>query len=206
MDQRAWLHQCLRGRSALKILDVGCGTGWMCEDLLRYGSVVGTDFADEILARAKDRIPDVMFIPGDFMELALDQDFDVVVSLEVLSHVVNQQAFIAKLASHMKPGGELLMATQNGPILKRVSWIEPARVGNVRRWVERKELVALLKPHFAIEELRTMTPAGDCGILRLINSGKVASLVESIIGTSRWKATREALGIGFSLIVRARKR
>lgn len=206
LDQQSWLDKWLHGRSALKILDAGCGAGWTCRNLLKYGSVVGTDLADEILARAKVRVPDATFIPGDFMELDLDQDFDVVVCLEVLSHVADQQAFTKKLASHLKTGGELLLATQNAPILRRVRWIEPAPPGHLRQWLDREELTALLEPHFIIEELRTITPAGDTGILRLINSRKVGRLIGALIGASTWQAAREALGIGWTLMVRAKKR
>jgi len=206
LDQQEWLAKWLEGRSGLKILDVGCGTGWTCKQLLNYGSVVGTDLADEILERAKERVPDAKFVAGDFMELALDTDFDVIVCLEVLSHVADQQAFIEKLTTHLKPGGELLMATQNAPVLRRVSWVEPAPPGWLRRWVDRKELRALLDPHFDIEQLRTITPAGNVGVLRWINSRKIESLMGLLIGSSRWKTAREAVGIGFTLMVRAEKR
>ena len=206
LDQQVWLDKWLDGRSGLKILDAGCGAGWTCGNLLKYGSVVGTDLADEILARARVRVPEATFIPGDFMELDLDNDFDVVVCLEVLSHVADQQAFVEKLAGHLKSGGELLMATQNAPILRRETWIEPAPPGHLRRWVDREELTSLLEPYFVIEELRTITPAGETGYLRLVNSRKVGRLIGSLIGASTWKAAREAIGIGWTLMVRAKKR
>lgn len=205
-DQQAWLDKWLHGHSALKILDAGCGAGWTCKSLIEHGSVVGTDLADEILARARLRVPDVTFIAGDFMELDLGNDFDVVVCLEVLSHVADQPAFVRKLASHLKPGGELLMATQNAPILRRERWIQPAPPGHLRRWVDRKELKALLEPHFAIEELRTITPAGETGVFRWINARKVARLVGAVIGASTWRWIRERLGVGWTLMVRAKKR
>jgi 2-polyprenyl-3-methyl-5-hydroxy-6-metoxy-1,4-benzoquinol methylase len=205
-DQQAWLDKWLHGRTTLKILDAGCGAGWTCRSLLKYGSVVGTDLADEILERAQLRVPDATFIPGDFMVLDLDDDFDVIVSLEVLSHVADQEAFVRKLGSHLKPGGELLMATQNAPILKRVPWIEPAPPGHLRRWVNRQELTELLEPYFIIEELHAITPAGETGYLRIVNSRKVGWVIGALIGAWRWQALREALGIGWTLMVRARKR
>ena len=45
--------------------------------------------------------------------------FDVAVSLEVLSHVADTQAFIDKIASLLKPGGYLMLATQNRSVLER---------------------------------------------------------------------------------------
>lgn len=205
-DQLAWLEKWLRGRSSLKILDAGCGAGWTCKHLSKYGTVTGTDLADEVLERARLRVPEATFIAGDFMELELDTDFDVVVCLEVLSHVADQSAFVNKLASHLRPGGELLLATQNAPILRRVPWIEPAPPGHLRRWVDRKELRSLLAPRFVIRELRTITPAGEGGVLRLLNSNKVGRVVGGIIGARAWKSVREKLGVGWTLMVRAEKR
>lgn len=205
-DQQNLLDEWLRGRTGLKILDAGCGTGWTCKNLLKHGSVIGTDLADEILARAKLRVPEADFVAGDFMQLDLGHDFDVVVCLEVLSHVADQAAFVRKLASHLKPGGELLMATQNGPVLRRVPWIDPPPPGHLRRWVDRRELHALLDPHFVVEELRAITPAGETGVLRWVNSRKIARIVGALIGVSTWRSVRERLGIGWTLMVRARRR
>lgn len=110
-----------------------------------------------------------------------------------------------KLASHLKPSGELLMATQNAPILKRVPWIEPPPRGHLRRWVDRKELRALLESYFVIEELRTISPSGETGALRIVNSRKVARLAAAMIGANSWRYIRERLGIGWTSMVRAKK-
>jgi 2-polyprenyl-3-methyl-5-hydroxy-6-metoxy-1,4-benzoquinol methylase len=88
------------GRKDLNIIDVGCGAGWLCLQLTEFGCVTGTDLADEVLARAQSLTPDVRFVPGDFMKLDFGlRCFDVVVTLEVLSHVADQRAFVNKLAS-----------------------------------------------------------------------------------------------------------
>jgi len=96
------------GRDDLRILDVGCGTGWTCERLVRFGKVAGTDMTPSVLERARSRAPEVSFVCGDFFEIDFpDTAFDVVVSLEVLSHVADQPAFMDRLASLLKPGGLL---------------------------------------------------------------------------------------------------
>ena len=85
----------------MDIIDVGFGAGWFCPQLTHFGRVTGTDLSDEVLARAKRRVPDVNFVPGDFMDLDFGANsFDVIVALEVLSHVADQRAFIRKLAEH----------------------------------------------------------------------------------------------------------
>src|SRR5262245_45482774 len=78
-----WLHAL--GRKDLDIIDVGCGAGWFCPLLTRFGSVTGTDLSGEVLARAQTRTPEVRFVPGDFMKLDFGLcRFDIVVTLEVL--------------------------------------------------------------------------------------------------------------------------
>jgi 2-polyprenyl-3-methyl-5-hydroxy-6-metoxy-1,4-benzoquinol methylase len=129
------------GRTDLDILEVGCGAGWLCPQLLPYGQVTGTDLSDEVLARAQQRAPEVAFVSGDFMGLDLGSGrFDVIVTLEVLSHVADQAAFVRKLASHLRPGGHLMLATQNRVVLERFNRIPPPAPGQLRRWFDKYEL------------------------------------------------------------------
>src|SRR5262245_2014932 len=83
------------GRSDLEIIEVGCGTGWLCPRLTRFGHVTGTDLSDQVLVRAAQRVPEAQFVAGDFMALDFGlARYDVAVSLEVLSHVADQRAFL----------------------------------------------------------------------------------------------------------------
>jgi SAM-dependent methyltransferase len=83
--------------------------------------------------------------------------YDVVISLEVLSHVADQPAFIGKLASLLREGGLLMLATQNRPALEPLN-LAPPKPGQLRRWVDRQELSALLAPEFELQELFSVTP------------------------------------------------
>lgn len=160
-----WLGD-LGGRP--RILEVGCGAGWTVGTLLQFGHVTATDLADEVLERAKKRHPPAEFVAGDFMALQFS-GFDVLVCLEVLSHVADQPAFVVKLASALKSGGELILATQNRPVLERSSAVQPAKPGQLRKWVDRAELTELLAPFFDIVEMRTITPISDQGLHRFVS-------------------------------------
>lgn len=158
------------GRRDLNIIDVGCGTGWLCAQLSAFGQVTGTDLSNEVLERAAIRHPAVTFVAGDFMNLELPTgSFDVVVSLEVLSHVADQKAFLARLHSLLRPDGTLMIATQNRPALERND-IPPPKPGQLRRWVDKDELHALLSVDFTVLELCSITPQFNRGLLRLLNS------------------------------------
>lgn len=47
-----------------QILEIGCGTGWLAEQLVPFGRVTATDLADEVIARARARNPNVSYVVG----------------------------------------------------------------------------------------------------------------------------------------------
>src|SRR4030095_3749148 len=99
--------------SDMKMLDVGCGTGWLCALMLPFGEVTGIDFTEEALDRARHRMPEVRFVTGDFLTSDFNNQFDVIICMEVISHVADQSGFIHKCWEALKPGGYLMLATQN---------------------------------------------------------------------------------------------
>lgn len=198
---RGWLE--VIGQRDLDILEVGCGSGWLCPTLMPFGHVTATDLSDEVLERAQKRMPEATFAAGDFMDLTFG-DFDVVVTIEVLSHVSDHSAFIRKLASHLRPGGHLMMATQNRPVLQKFNNIPPPKPGQLRRWFDENELRSLLKPQFEVLELFSVTPLANRGIMRWINSRKLNRPVKSLFG-DRIEHLKEAMGLGWTLMVLARK-
>jgi len=187
---------------------VGCGAGWLDPSLKQFGAVTATDLSADVLARLRTRIPHVEFIAGDFMALPFEPaSFDVAVSLEVLAHVADQPAFIAKIHSLLRPGGQLMLATQNRPVLERhnLNSIQPAAPGQLRRWTDMTELRALIEPEFEISEMFTKTPRASQGPLRLINARPVRKAMRAIAG-DRFERFKERLGLGWTIMCLARKR
>ena len=200
----AWLRAL--GRNDLNILDAGCGTGWFCTQLKEFGRVTGTDLADAVVDRARKRVPDVTFVAGDFMTLDLPAaPFDLIVSFEVLSHVADQPAFMKRLADLLKPNGHLMLATQNRFVLERCD-VPPPGPGQIRQWVTRRQRADLLQPHFKIIKATSATPRGHGGILRVFNSLKLNGMVAAMFGDHRVTRAKEALGLGWTIIVHAQKR
>lgn len=195
------------GRNDLRIIDVGCGTGWMSERLAPFGQVIATDLADEVLQRARTRAPHVRFVSGDFMQLPFEPEcFDVAVSLEVLSHVADQPAFMRRVADLLSPGGYFMLATQNRYVLERWSEIAPSAPGYIRHWVSAGALRRLLQPHFDVIELTSVMPVGDQGLLRLVNSIKLNNAAALVVPREKLDRLKEKLFLGHTLLALARKR
>ena len=198
--------QGIGGSGDLNILEVGCGSGWLCSELAAFGQVTGTDIANEVLGKSAAENPRITFIAGDFLELALPANhFDVVVSVEVLSHVTDQPAFMAKIDRVLRPGGHLVLATQNRIVLSRWSNVVPQAPGQIRKWVDAKTLRKMLARHFEIVEFKSVVPVGDRGFLRLVNSYKVNKILSFFVSQQRLDALKETLFLGHSLIAFSRK-
>jgi SAM-dependent methyltransferase len=194
------------GRVDLDIIEVGCGAGWLVPSLTSFGRVTATDLSDRVLERARARVPDVQFIAGDFMALEFEPaSFDVVISVEVLSHVENHAAFVQKLSTLLRTGGTLILATQNRVVLERFNTVEAPRPGQLRRWFDRDELLALLTPYFEVQALKTITPVASKGPMRLLAGRKAKKLIRAVAGRTVERALAR-LGFGWTLMTLARKR
>ncbi|EHK52505.1 methyltransferase domain-containing protein, partial [Allomesorhizobium alhagi] len=120
------------------------------------------------------------------------------------SHVADQPSFVRKLASHLRPGGHLMLATQNRFVLERFNRISPPAPGQLRRWVSRHELRRLLTPEFEVLELFSVSPKANRGFMRLVNSEKLNRPLKAIFG-DRIERLKEAMGLGWTLMALARR-
>lgn len=191
--------------AAPSILEVGCGTGWLTAKLAECGTVMGVDLGAETVRAASERLPGVEFRAGDILSLDLPGNhFDVVVTLETLSHVADKNAFMEKMARVLKPGGTLILTTQNKFVFDRCD-VAP-NIGWTREWVTMARLRNLLQSKFSIRRATSLNPRGHKGILRVVNSGKLTRLFAAFIGESRVDQLKESFGFGQTLFVVATKR
>jgi 2-polyprenyl-6-hydroxyphenyl methylase/3-demethylubiquinone-9 3-methyltransferase len=103
--------------AGLRILDVGCGAGLLCEPLARRGAqVTGIDAAARNVAAARSHAASqgiaIDYRVGDpAAALRPDERFDVVLLLEVVEHVADVEAFVAAAGRHIASGGLLIAST-----------------------------------------------------------------------------------------------
>jgi len=187
------------------ILDVGCGPGWYTDTLRRFGPVTGIDLSEEAITIAKSRFPEIHFIAGNFYELALQNQFDLVVSQEVIDHVEDQPKFVQRAAQVLKPGGHLILSATNKFVMDRVGDSFPEQPPqHISRYMDRRTLKRMLQPYFSWIRSETIIPLGHEGILRAVNSPKVNRLIGTFIPTRRLDRVKEIAGLGYQIIVVAK--
>jgi 2-polyprenyl-6-hydroxyphenyl methylase / 3-demethylubiquinone-9 3-methyltransferase len=105
--------------AGLRILDVGCGGGILCEPLARLGAaVVGADPSESNIAVGRQHAAQ-SGLTIDYRCTAAEQlaeageNFDIVLAMEVVEHVADVELFVALAAQIVKPGGLLFIATLN---------------------------------------------------------------------------------------------
>ena len=105
--------------AGLRILDIGCGGGILCEPLTRLGAiVVGADPSEQNIAVARHhaaRSGLTIDYRGTGIEAVAQagETFDVVLAMEVVEHVTDVGLFVGLAAATVKPGGLMFVATLN---------------------------------------------------------------------------------------------
>ncbi len=104
----------------LRLLDIGCGGGLLCEPMTRLGfKVTGVDASERNIgvarAHAGQQALDIDY-RADTAEALLAQGeapFDVVLNMEVIEHVADPERFLKDCVKLLKPGGMMIVATLN---------------------------------------------------------------------------------------------
>jgi 2-polyprenyl-6-hydroxyphenyl methylase/3-demethylubiquinone-9 3-methyltransferase len=109
----------LDSMQGLRILDIGCGGGILCEPLARLGAdMTGVDPAQANIEAARAHAAQsglAIDYRCSTAEVLAEQggQFDLVLAMEVVEHVTDVALFVASCASLTKPGGLMIAATLN---------------------------------------------------------------------------------------------
>ena len=118
-----WVLQQLPLRPGDRVLDIGCGPGWLWQEmsdaLPRNLDLVLADASAGMVSEAEERtrglpVNSVTTHQADAMSMPFeDASFDVVLAMHMLYHVPDQAKAIAEMFRVLRPGG-VLAVTTNG--------------------------------------------------------------------------------------------
>jgi len=192
-----------------RILDLGCGHGWFTAKLARFGETTGIDLSEEGIRQARLRNPHVNFVAGNLYSYPLPiEHYDVITSQEVIGHLENQTAFVDRAAELLSPGGYFIISCANKFVMERLGEDEfpeqPPQ--HIAEYLSVTDLKHLLAPRFTVTFARSILPvAGRRGILRVVNSHRLNTVLRFFLSPRHLEAVKERAGFGYQLIALAKK-
>lgn len=134
-----------------KILDIGCGSGLMLNALEKYGKVHGMDMSDDAISFSREIFSGQVekgFLPANIPYP--ENNFDLVIALDVIEHVDDDVASLVNIRSRMVEGGKAIITVPACMLL----WSEHDVVNEHKRRYDLKELnKKLLDSGFIVERI-----------------------------------------------------
>ncbi len=98
-----------------KLLELGCGEGRGVELLAPLtDSYCGIDKIDDVIQKLSAKYPDQRFLSGVFPPFPFeDNEFDSIVTFQVIEHIKDDSGFIKEIHRVLKPGGTAMITTPN---------------------------------------------------------------------------------------------
>ena len=122
----------------IKILDIGCGGGLLCEPLSRLGAkVVGIDASEKNIKIAKTHAKknklNVNYYCATPENFKTKLKFDVILNMEIVEHVNDVNLFLEESSKFLKKSGLMFVATLNKTLKSYVFAILGAEY--ILRWL-----------------------------------------------------------------------
>lgn len=108
-------QQAVHSSEKLRVLDLGCGNGSLTKTIAENGyEVVGVEDSISGFMFASQNIPECKFIQANIYDLPyaeLEGTFDVVISAEVIEHLLYPRELLKASKKCLKPKGRLILTT-----------------------------------------------------------------------------------------------
>ena len=104
--------------SGIKILDIGCGGGLLCEPMSRLGAeVFGMDASEKNIEvakiHAKKNNLNIKYFCSSPEKFRSDLEFDVILNMEIIEHVEDVDLFLKSCSKFLRKNGIMFVATLN---------------------------------------------------------------------------------------------
>lgn len=179
------LENVLRERGCMRVLDLGCGNGALTGALMQRGfQMAGIDGSSSGIEIARSRWPSIAFEKADICQPLPEiyhNQFDAVVSVEVIEHLHLPRRLVDNALLAMRPGATLVLTTPYHGYLKNLviaaldgfdaHWHPLRDFGHVK-FFSKRTLGMLLKEY----------PLAD---VRFSTVGRIPPLAHSMVVTAR---------------------
>ena len=182
----------LKRFNAVTVLDVGCGNGAFTGLLAERGfSVQGCDVSGSGIRIAQTSFPKIPFFQHDLSDPLPDchrGQYDAVVSLEVIEHLLLPRSLMANALHALRPGGVLILSTPFHGYLKNLAlaltnkfddhWHPLRDFGHVKFFSKRTLLQLLAESNF---EVTVWLAAGR---VRLLPCSMIVAALKTSVATN----------------------
>jgi 2-polyprenyl-6-hydroxyphenyl methylase/3-demethylubiquinone-9 3-methyltransferase len=172
-------------RSIRRVLDAGCGNGNLSVRIAAAGfDVCAFDASPTGVEHAQRAFPGIRFEVAsayDDLRERFGDVFDACVSVEVIEHLYDPRAFVARMYEVLRPGGLFILSTPYHGYLKNLALAVTGRMdshytalwdgGHIKFW-SRATLTTLLHEH-------------GFEVIRFEGAGRIPWLWKSMIVTAR---------------------
>jgi 2-polyprenyl-3-methyl-5-hydroxy-6-metoxy-1,4-benzoquinol methylase len=170
-----WLFSRARPYLGKRVLDVGAGLGTFSALAAAEGAeVVALEPESSFVAHLRERfagMPQVRVVAGLAEESPAEtgSEFDSILCLNVLEHVADHEAALARFRAALVEGGRLLLLV---PAHERLYGPYDRTTGHVRRYRKAELRAALEAEGFDVAVLRHVNPVGALGWFVRIRLGR----------------------------------
>lgn len=188
-------------RAGKQALEVGCGGGFLCEEIVRMGyDVTGIDPSANSIEAAKNHAKSsglaIRYELGSGEALPYDDNtFDLVFCCDVLEHVSSVQKVISEISRVLKPGGTFFYDTFNRTLFSKLVAINIAQVW--KRWAFAPPGLHVWEMFLKPEELKKMLASNSlnwCGHTGLMPNAPFPSLLHKLRMRAKGLITNLELG------------
>jgi ubiquinone/menaquinone biosynthesis C-methylase UbiE len=118
-------------RKGMRVLDVGCGTGSITNDIATItGHAIGIDNTEKFITAGKEHFKNIELQCVDLFEFNTGEKFDLIVSARTMQWLRNVDDALLKMKSLLKPGGVLSILDYNHT---KVEW-SPAPPASMKKF------------------------------------------------------------------------
>jgi SAM-dependent methyltransferase len=100
-------RQYLAHRQRPRILEVGCGTGFVLQGLAaeKCYELIGADSHIAALRHARDRLPGIELVQLDAQNLPYESEIDAIGAFDVIEHIAEDESALAGFCRALRPSG-----------------------------------------------------------------------------------------------------